>query len=284
MVDVRAYRASAAPFAIATWLLVPCLAGCGAAPPPVAWPARPFTAAALPPLGEAPGDRIARALYEDRLPRLEAALGPYVADGGTLVEGTITTPAGTWPLVGAAWAANGYSGLSLQLRDGDGYVSVDCEPESTDDDDASETPPAPPHCEISTSLVPATYGRVPASVALPTTTFDATVGWEPDEVPVHVSLVPADRACPDWVLRAARTDVAQHGTLSDEGTVWAHVEEGEEGRSTSRDGDRCCWERAHYRVRSWIEARCPGRYGVDVVLSNVESLCGTCAAPPAGCH
>lgn len=286
MIEVPARRATLVAARLGAALS---LSACAGSVTPPAWPARPFTAVPVPSLGEAPGDRIARALYEDRLPRLEGALGPYVAEGGTLVEGTITTPDGTWPVVGAAWAANGYSGLSLLLRDGDGYVLVDCAPpedESEDEGGGSDSDTEPPaaRCMISTSLVPSTYGHVPPSVVSPTTSFEATIGWEPDEVAVHVSLRPGDRACPDWVLGAARAALAQHGEVSEEGDLWVHVEEGDDGRSTSREGDRCCWERAHYRVRSWIEARCPGRYGVEVQLSNVEEICGACAAPPAGCH
>lgn len=174
------------------------------------------------------------------------------------------------------------------MLDGGGYASVDCEPTESDDeqtDDATDDEEREGTlCEISTSLVPATHGHVPPSVVSPTTSFDATVGWEPDEVPVHVTLRPGGHECPDWVLRAAREDLAQCGQVSDEGARWVFVEEGEEGRSTSRQGEQCCWERAHHRVRSWIETRCPGRYGVDVQLSNVTQECGACAAPPAGCH
>jgi len=62
---------------------------------------------------------------------------------------------------------------------------------------------------------------------------------------------------------------------------WLKVDD---GTLVSNDGVTCCYRVTHATTRSWIETRCPGRFGVDVVAAEPEQRCAPCGSPPAGCH
>ncbi len=278
------------PLASITLLLSIALAACGAAaaPPPSlpSWPARPFRVAEARSEPDPVRQAIARRVYEDQLQRLEDSVGPYVAHGGTLVAGTVSTDDRTWPVVGTVWAAHGFSGAALVLAQGDGHATVHCEPDELDHDEEGQEldePVARVFCDVFTSLVVPGEGTVAPSVLATTASFDATVGIEPFDTSVlHFDFAPSAGECPDWVLREVRAGLAQRGAIVDDGGVWSYVEEREVAELLSEEAGQCCSARARARARSWIEARCPGRYGVDVELSELTRMCEPCMRPPQG--
>jgi hypothetical protein len=232
-----------------------------ATPPAAQWPARPFART-----DEV--DPAASAIHDARLRRLEAALGPYVVEGGTLLEGTAADAEHTWHVHGVRWSAAGMAGIELTVTGSSHGFVVSCEPNATE-------------CSVATSIPAPLTGRL-ARTTVDDPAFDVVVGPEGDRV--HLALAPASTECPSWTFDLVRARMAQEPGFTDADGRYAYVEEVDDGTLVSNDGVTCCYRVTHATTRSWIETRCPGRFGVDVVAAEPEQRCAPCGSPPAGCH